>query len=388
MRKVDKMKILLVLDQFDGANNGNTITAWRLADTLKKHGHEVRIAAVGEDREDKYGFPVFSLPIFDKLVRSQGFLFARPQRDKLSAAVDWADIVHVMMPFAIEKMAVKLALEKGKPVTGAFHVQPENIWFSVHLGNCMPLINFTYFVAREYLFKYLNFIHCPSRMIRDQLVRHKYKADLRVISNGIQPDFVYHKSPKRPEFQDKFLIVMSGRHSREKKQDVLIDAVNKSKYRDRIQLFLAGQGPLTEQYRKQGSKLPNRPILKFLTKAELIQLFGETDLYVHASEAEIEAMSCMEAFASGLVPIIANSKRSATPQFALDERSLFKPGDSTDLAAHIDWWIEHEEERKRMEFKYAESAENYRLDDCVRKMEKMFYDEIDFNKNQSVLEMK
>ena len=96
----------------------------------------------------------------------------------------------------------------------------------------------------------------------------------------------------------------------------------------------------------------------------------------------------MEAFASGLVPIIANSKRSATPQFALDERSLFKPGDSTDLAAHIDWWIEHEEERKRMEFKYAESAENYRLDDCVRKMEKMFYDEIDFNKNQSVLEMK
>ena len=38
------MKVLLVLDQFDGANNGNTISARRLAETLRAKGHEVRIA--------------------------------------------------------------------------------------------------------------------------------------------------------------------------------------------------------------------------------------------------------------------------------------------------------------------------------------------------------
>ena len=32
-----------------------------------------------------------------------------------------------------------------------------------------------------------------------------------------------------------------------------------------------------------------------------------SDLYVHAADVEIEAMSCMEAFAGGLVPVIANS---------------------------------------------------------------------------------
>ena len=36
------MKVLLVLDQFDGANNGNTISARRLAETLKAKGHEDR----------------------------------------------------------------------------------------------------------------------------------------------------------------------------------------------------------------------------------------------------------------------------------------------------------------------------------------------------------
>ena len=88
-------------------------------------------------------------------------------------------------------------------------------------------------------------------------------------------------------------------------------------------------------------------------------------------------MGCMEAFASGLVPVIANSARSATPQFALDDRSLFRPGDSDDLASKIDWWIENEDERRRMEYEYANEADSYRLDDCVRKMEKMFQDAID-----------
>ena len=33
------MKILLVLDQFDGANNGNTNSARRLKDELGRQGH-------------------------------------------------------------------------------------------------------------------------------------------------------------------------------------------------------------------------------------------------------------------------------------------------------------------------------------------------------------
>ena len=67
-----------------------------------------------------------------------------------------------------------------------------------------------------------------------------------------------------------------------------------------------------------------------------------SDLYVHAADAEIEAIACIEAFSSGLVPVIANSPKSATPQFALDERSLFEAGNPKDLADKIDYWIEHE----------------------------------------------
>lgn len=370
------MKILLVLEQYDGANNGNTISARRLAENLRARGHIVKVAASGTDTDEKWGFGEFHLPIFDKLITAQGFVFGRPNREKMKEAVEWADIVHIMMPFPLSKQAVKLCLEMNMPCTGAFHVQPENIWFSVGLGNFMPIINFTYWLGRTYIFKYLHYIHCPSNMIASQLRKHGYKSELRVISNGISPVFKYHKSEKRPEFKGKFVVVMSGRFSHEKRQDVLIEAVRKSKHSAEIQLYLAGQGPVHDEYAKLGSTLPNPVIMKFHTCDELIQLFGESDLYVHASDADIEAISCMEAFASGLVPVIANSPRSATPQFALDERSLFKAGDSSDLAAKIDWWFEHEEERKKMEYLYAEEAKDYALDKCVDKMLDMFSDEI------------
>ena len=125
------MRILLVLDQFDGANNGNTNSARRLRDTLIRHGHEVRVAAQGESREgEKYGFPLYHLPVFDKLVTAQGFTFASRDRKTMQEAVEWADVVHVMMPFALSRSAVFEARRQGKPVTGAFHVQPENIWYS------------------------------------------------------------------------------------------------------------------------------------------------------------------------------------------------------------------------------------------------------------------
>ena len=83
------MKILLVLEQYDGANNGNTISARRLAENLRARGHIVKVAASGTDTDEKWGFGEFHLPIFDKLITAQGFVFGRPNREKMKEAVEW-----------------------------------------------------------------------------------------------------------------------------------------------------------------------------------------------------------------------------------------------------------------------------------------------------------
>ena len=175
---------------------------------------------------------------------------------------------------------------------------------------------------------------------------------------------------------------MIGRLSNEKRQDLIFEAISKSKYSDKIQLVLAGKGPKYNKYKKLGEKLVNEPVISFFDKEHLLELLGMTDLYRHSADAEIEAISCIEAFACGIVPIIANSPKSATPQFALDDRSLFKAGNSDDLAKKIDYWIENEAERKQMETKYAEHAENYRIEKSMKKIEGMFEDAIrEYRKN-------
>lgn len=373
------MKILIITDQFYDANNGLTISVRRFAEVLKNHGNEVRIASFGqgEPREDAYLMKKITVPIFDGLITSEGMVFAKPDDELLKQAIGWADIMHISSPFALAHHAIKIAQKMNKPFTAAYHVQPENISSSVHMGGVGFVNSGIYHWFHHYIYKYCRRIHCPSRFIADELRRHGYNEQLYVISNGIDPDFQYRKIEKTAEFEGKFVVLMIGRMSIEKRQDVLIRAVAESKYADRIQLVLAGQGPRAERLKKLGGELlKNPPIIRFFAKPDLLDMIAMSDLYVHAAAMEIEAMSCMEAFAGGLVPIIANSKKSATPQFALDERSLFDVDDSRDLARKIDYWYEHEVERHNMEKKYAESAAQYRLDDCVCAAERMFADEI------------
>ena len=374
------MRILLVNDQFFAANNGMTISARRFAKALEALGHEVRVASTGAPGDTPYRMETFHVPFFDKLVTQQGMTFARIDDALLREAVSWADVVHLLMPFPFEKRALQIARELGKPYTAAFHVQPENISSSVHLKDSRLVNNAIYAWFDRYFYRHCDLVHCPSEFIAEQLRSHGYKNRLRVISNGIDPDFSFCRRPKDPEYEGQFIVMMTGRYSIEKRQDVLIDAVARSRYADRIRLVLAGQGPRRDFLARRAAKLPVPPVMRFFPHEELIRMLAQADLYVHAADIEIEAMACMEAFACGRVPVIADSPRSATPQFSLDEKCLFPAGDAAALAERIDWWLSHPEERSAMERRYAESASRYALKTCVQQAEAMFLTAIEDKK--------
>lgn len=372
------MKILIVIDQFDNSNNGTTISARRFAKGLQDAGNEVFVVSTG-NKKDEYKFNVKELPLLpgiSHIVKSQGMSFAIPNTEILEKAISSVDIVHFYMPFWLSKSGLKICEKLKIPHTAAFHVQPENITYTIGLGTNTKVNDMIYTHYRDSFFNKFTHIHCPSEFIANELKKHGYTAKLHVISNGVDNDFKYYSKEKLPEFKDKIVIAMIGRYSNEKRQDVLIEAIAKSKYSNKIQLVLAGKGPNRTKYQKLGAALPNPPIMNFYNKEDLIKLLKSTDLYVHSADAEIEAISCIEAFACGNVPIIANSPNSATKQFALTDESLFEAGNSDDLALKIDFWLDNENYRKEMELKYAQSAEKYRLENSIKKMEEMFKDAI------------
>ncbi len=377
------MRVLLVIDQFEDPTNGTTISARRFADALRGRGHEVRVACcrgaarAGDvepetpaDGVVRYRLGPLGVPGFNRVVAGQGWVLAKPDDDVLREALAWADVAHVMSPFWLGSRAKRLADALGVPSTAAFHVQPENVTYSLGVGRVGPLNDLVYAMFRPFYDRF-GHVHCPSRFIAEELRAHRYRASLHVVSNGVDPRFDPRRLPKSADLAGRFVITMTGRLSREKRQDVLLDAVRRSRHAERIQLVLAGRGPLAERYAQQGATLPHPPRVGFLAQDELRDVLAMSDLYVHAADAEIEAIGCLEAVATGLVPVISDSRASATGQFALDERSLFHAGDAGDLARAIDYWIEHGDERARMAPAYAEVGKEHALDVCVPQIEDM-----------------
>ena len=166
---------------------------------------------------------------------------------------------------------------------------------------------------------------------------------------------------------------MSGRLSKEKNQQELLYAVKRSKYEDRIQIMLTGDGPRRDYLHRLAKRLKfTNPIIQKLYKhEELNTALWLGDLYVHTSIVEIEAISCLEAIATGMIPVIADSKKSATRKFALDARNSYRSGDVQDLANRIDYWIEHPEEKKELQKEYQEFVKQFDFEKCMDEMEKM-----------------
>ena len=370
------MTITIVMDQYGDKSNGTTATAMHLAAVMREHGHTVRIVTSmqGVDEENVYVVPKRTFPLVMKFIRSQGMEFGKPDENVLIDAIGGADLVHFYLPFKLEKVGKQIADKLGVPSTAAFHVQPENITSSVKCGKIKPLNDAIYFGFKSF-YNQFEHIHCPSRMLADILDAHGYTAQKHVISNGYNEFFHKVESVRPPELEGKYVITMSGRLSREKRQDLIIEAAASSKYRDRIGLVFCGRGPWEKKLRKLAEKLlpkDNRPVFKFCSQEELRDVLCYSDLYVHASDAEIEAISCMEAFACGLVPVISDSPTTATKQFALDERNLFQAGKSESLRDKIDYFIEHPEEKAELSERYTEYAKQFRVENCVKEMEKMF----------------
>ncbi len=379
------MKIILVTDEYGSLNNGTTMTAHRFYQMLRAKGHDVHMLASGELTEPEYRARLGKYPVATKVARKQGFGFAVPDEELFRKAFQGADVVHFLLPLPFEKKAMQVCREMGIPMSAAFHLQPENITYICHMPlECLSKGIYGYFYHSFY--QYFDHIHCPSTFIARQLEENGYKAKLHVISNGVDEDFrpLPREQVQQPE-DGLFHILMVGRFSPEKRQKVLIEAVQRSRYRDRIQLHLAGKGPCMEALQKQGEKLPHPPKFGFYNKEELIRLIHSCQLYVHASYIEIEAISCMEAFACGLVPVICNSPKSATTQFALCDESLFLPDDPDDLARKIEYWMENPRRLGEMSQKYARQGDRYRVSHSVEQAEEMFRETIrDFHSRRGL----
>ena len=369
------MTITVVCDVLGKENNGTTIAAMNLIRAMGERGHTVRVVCSDQERAGQDGFyvvPQKSVGPFNGYMDKNGVAFSKLDRDVLRDAIDGADHVHVILPFALGVAAAQLARERDLPLTAGFHCQAENLTGHMFLKDAAAVNRLTYRVFYRKLYRFCDLIHYPSQFICNMFEAVVGPTPHRVISNGVHECFRPRTVEKPKNWTGRFAVLFTGRYSPEKSHDVLIDAVALSRHRDEIQLILAGSGPrrdaIVHRAQKQGIPMP---IMEFYDRETLIDVINAADLYVHPAEIEIEAISCLEAISCGKVPLIADSPRSATRGFALTERNLFRCNDPRDLAERMDWWLEHPDERRACSERYLGYAQQFDYERCMDKMEQM-----------------
>ena len=365
------MKICIVTDVLGKPNNGTTLACLNLINYMKSRGHDVRVLCGDADKKDAGGYfvvPNMNLGPINPYLKKNGVALAKPSRKIIEAALDGVDICHLITPFALTRAALKVCRKKNIPVTAGFHCQAQN--FSAHIKMMnSSLVNSAIYHNFYYRFyRHVDAIHYPTQFIKD-LFENAVKRETRgyVISNGVNDIFKKTDDEKVP-----YQIIFAGRYSKEKDHGTLLRGVAKSKYRDKITLVLAGQGPRDKNIRRLADKLGINVKMKFYGREELVAELGRSSLYVHPAKVEIEAISCLEAIRCGLVPVISDSPDSATGAFALDGKNLFRCGDPDDLAAKIDWWFDHPDEMKKCSDAYLGYTEQFAQDACMSRMEEMF----------------
>lgn len=375
----------IVCDILGEKNNGTTLAATNLIDYLRSKGHEVRVVCCDKDKnnlENYYVTPTLNLGTFcNKILEKNGVTPAKADESVLRKAIEGSDVVHLLIPFFLARRAVKIAKELNKPLTASFHCQAENVTAHVFMMN-FPLANtLVYKNFYKHVYQYCDIIHYPTTFIRDVFEKETHKTNAVVISNGVNEQF--YKDVPSNRISDKFTIVCTGRYSKEKAQHLLIKATAKSKHRDDIKLVFAGAGPYENSLKKLSAKYGTDAEFRLFPRDELLSLLHGADLYVHTAIIEIEAIACLEAIVSGLIPVINNSPRSATKAFALDGINLFKLNDTNDLAAKIDFWYEHPELIKEYKARYKSIIANFDQKECMHKMEEMLLSAIEMKKNQA-----
>ena len=380
------MKVLFVCNNAYNLGNGLSVSIHNTIRKLREHGVDARLMAIRNP--DPHGpqpdFPLghFKFPIFEPIIYTNGFAYAKIDRKMIAEALAWADIVHIQEAMPLENVVVRMARKMGKCLTATFHLYPQNVLAS--LG--FPKRNFVNPFLRDnwkgLVFDKCSDIQCPTAVVRDYLEKKHFKARLHVISYGIDvPAEPVKAATLLPEGTVDLLCI--GRMASEKSQDTLLDAIRYSRHAGQIHLIFAGNGPKAGYYRKMAQRLYAKGILKipatfgFYTHDELHELARKSYLYIHCAWVEVEGLSCLEALREGTVPVIAQGDMIGTSVFALCPESLYPVYDSRALAARIDWWIEHPEERNRMAQEYADSVCRYDNEKTILSLIAMFRQALD-----------
>ena len=319
------MKIMIVTETFLPSTDGIVTRLTACIRWLHQDGHEIQIVApdLGVKEFDGAivrGVPAYAFPFY----RSKKFAFPNRIVKKYMTEFD-PDIVHVVNPAVVGYSGVNYAKNLDMPLIASYHTNIPQYMSFYNLGKLDWLM--WWFMKKLHNKADLNL--CTSQTVLEELTERGFER-MQVWKRGVDTEKFnprHYTKDMRLKLaggqKDKILLLYVGRLSAEKEIEKIRDVLRES---DRYCLAIVGDGPHRKELEKYFTG--TRTVFTgYIRGDELASAFASADVFVFPSTTETLGLVIMEAMASGL-PVVA-AESGPTKEQVTDRRNALLY-DSTD----------------------------------------------------------
>ena len=380
----------MALESYPPPVTGSGIATKRLAEGLSRRGHHVEVICPNRStsylkRSDSniavHMVPSIPIPFHQEFRCSFFPVFTvRHIFDEADP-----DIIHINDHLFICRAVYGLAHKKNIKVVGTNHFTPYN-WIP-NLGIqgkrairwAVEKILWTHFAV---LFNKIDAVTTPSEIARSIIKDQGIRKPVQVISNGIDLGRFSKSSPSQDVLEkynidpQKTILLSASRLDREKRVDLLIDALHIIKDKADFQLIITGTGKVEKDLKKMAAVkgLKDRTVFTGLVpEGTLDAIYRAADIFVTASEVELQGLSIMEAMASGL-PVVAASSM-AIPELVKNGLNgyLFEPGNAREAGRSILELINDKRLRQDMSQNSLNMIRDHDFENILDRFEDLYY---------------
>ncbi|WP_142828307.1 glycosyltransferase family 4 protein [Planococcus soli] len=299
------MKIMIVTETFLPSTDGIVTRLAACIRWLHQDGHEVQIIApdlgVKEfDGATVKGVPAYAFPFY----RSKKFAFPNRIIKKYMTEFD-PDIVHVVNPAVVGYSGVTYADKLDIPLIASYHTNIPQYMAYYKLGKLDWIM--WWYMKKMHNKADLNL--CTSHTVLEELTTKGFER-MQVWKRGVDTE-KFHPRHSSEDMRnrlsggqkDKILLIYVGRLAAEKEIEKIRDVLKES---DRFCLAIVGDGPHRKELEKHFFN--TRTVFTgFIHGNELASAFASADAFVFPSTTETLGLVIMEAMASGLPVVAAES---------------------------------------------------------------------------------
>jgi len=299
------------------------------------------------------------------------------------------DLIHFHSPWTTGSKAIFIARVLKVPLIGTFHTfigDSENLKH-VHLD---------YPFVKKHVWKYINsyydkcdLVTCPSDFSKQELIKNKCKAPIKVISNGIEipKTDINNVNKIKKKYKDSPLLLFVGRISYEKNLEHLLDCFKLILVKKPIcKLLLIGDGPLDEVIKtKIKAEKLDRNILQLgkMSHDKLIKegYYLAADLFVSVSKTENCPLTILEAQINGLIPVVYDAGGMGY-LIKNDRNGILVPVDnSKEFAKQVIGLLENKKKQETLRRNIKEDVKAHYIPNIIKQWEETYSELIKKKKN-------